>query len=89
MNTSEGTQTIYGFQTRLKGYSNTTFNQVFEDKKDLIKFITTKDIIIKGSTFKMIGENDSEFIEVPDDKNAWNLRQLSIFELHLHKTKYA
>lgn len=89
MNTSEGTKTIYGFQTKLKGYSNTTFNQVFEDKKDLIEFITTKDKIIKGSIFKMVGDNDSEFIEVPEGIDSFHVRQLSIFELHLHKTKYA
>lgn len=87
MNNSEGTQTIYGFQTKLKGYSTTIFNMVYENKKDLIEFITKKDALIEGSTFKMVGENDNDFIEVPDDENIFNRRRLSIFELYLHKSK--
>jgi hypothetical protein len=51
MNNPEGTQTIYGFQTKLKGYATTTFNMVYENKKDLIEFITKKDALIEGSIF--------------------------------------
>ena len=63
---AEETQTIYGFQTLLKGYAPSTFNKVYESKKDLIDFITTKDAIVKDSTFEMNGDNDSYFNEVSD-----------------------
>ena len=84
---AEDIQTIYGFQTLLKGYAPSTFNMVYEDKKDLIAFVTTKDAIIKGSIFEMHGENESYFNEVSDEIK-FEKRTLHIFELKLHKTQH-
>jgi hypothetical protein len=84
---AEDTQIIYGFQTLLKGYAPSTFNMVYEDKKDLIAFITTKDAIIKGSTFEMHGENKNHFNEVSDEIK-FEKRTLHIFDMKLYKTKY-
>ncbi len=84
--TEVSTQTIYGFRITKNGCAPFTSNQVYENKKDLINFITTKDSLVKGSNFKMIGENEKYFIEVPDDKNNWLKSELTIFEFHLNKS---
>jgi hypothetical protein len=84
--TEVSTQTIYGFRITRDGHATINSNQVYESKKDLINFITTKDFFIEGSTFKMVGENENHFIEVADDKSFWNKSQLTIFELHLNKS---
>ena len=81
---AEDIQTIYGFKTTLKGYAPSTFNKVYEDKKDLIEFVTQKDAIVKGSTFEMVGQNEYILEEISDEIKL-EKRTLYIFELKLHK----
>lgn len=79
-------QTIYGFRIDKNGCAPFFSNQMYENKKDLINFITTKDSLIEGSTFEMSGESEKYFIEVPDDKNNWLKSKLTIFEFYLNKS---
>jgi len=87
MENTQEHQIIYGFQTKVAGSATSYFNITYEDKQDLIKFITTKGAIVKTSTFIMHGSNDNRFIEMPDDENEQSVRILTVFEMKLFKKK--
>jgi hypothetical protein len=78
-------QSIYGFKTSCDGSAPETSRNVYEDKKALQELVTTKDWVIKGSTFENTMHNN--FIEVPDNKNKKNITRLDIFEMKFIKRK--
>jgi len=85
MENTQEYQIIYGFQTKVSGSAISYFNITYENKQDLIDFITTKGAIVKTSTFTKHDENC--FVESPDDKQEVNRRILTIFEMKLFKKK--